>query len=436
MIRQFSVSLTAGVFAVGALAAPWSAAAPSPGPATTCGGETATLVGSAGDDTLTGTPGRDVIVTNGSHTVDAGDGDDLVCITGATREVLAGPGDDDVRGQQTRGDADDVSIWLDSGSDTFVGGELAEYVGADPTLGETDEPDVIRTGGGPDGVSAGISGTPLVDVISLGAGNDEVDLDSRVASSSFQLSGGAGADQLAWSQGIRDGWGAVGWTIDNRSARGTAATGGTGRSERMAWTSFERFRLDARVGWTDFLGGDRGEWLDARRLRSVDLGGGNDLLAPSWHFDDARFTGGSGRDSFKFMACRGNATLNLAAGTYVCTNPDDEASLGGFEEAVTTGRDVRMQGTDGADRLVAHPSCDATVRAGGGDDVVRVHGPVRNCGSATPPAGAQVFGGAGDDTIAGWRRSDLLIGGSGTDLANGRGGDDRCVAERRVNCES
>ena len=63
--------------------------------ARTCQGATATMVGGPGIATVQGTPGDDVIVSNGSD-VEAGAGDDLICLTGGTVSVKGGEGDDQV----------------------------------------------------------------------------------------------------------------------------------------------------------------------------------------------------------------------------------------------------------------------------------------------------------------------------------------------------
>src|SRR5687768_17154701 len=90
----------------------------------TCRGEAATLVGTG--PTLSGTEGRDVIVTGSATAVDALGGDDLICIVPARVSsnvllVVSGAGADVV---DTAAVSDDyyVDTVLGAGADTFVGG--------------------------------------------------------------------------------------------------------------------------------------------------------------------------------------------------------------------------------------------------------------------------------------------------------------------------
>ncbi len=92
----------------------------------TCRGEAATIVGTDeeyGYDTLMGTDGDDVIVSMLSWSVDAGAGDDLICLSprddGAVVEVDAGAGDDVV---VSAGDTNNAWTDLGPGRDEFVGG--------------------------------------------------------------------------------------------------------------------------------------------------------------------------------------------------------------------------------------------------------------------------------------------------------------------------
>jgi len=99
----------------------------------TCRGEAATIVGSPEAD-VTGTPGDDVIVSHAAWSVDAGDGDDLICLSpaegeqqGNVVEVHAGAGDDVVisEGEHNNSDTD-----LGPGRDEFHGGGWEDRVEA------------------------------------------------------------------------------------------------------------------------------------------------------------------------------------------------------------------------------------------------------------------------------------------------------------------
>lgn len=86
-----------------------------------CQGQPATIVGTPHGQ-IVGTPGDDVIVSYGDYTVDAGDGDDLIClrpILSLVQEVDAGPGDDSV---VSEGETNNAFTDLGPGRDSFVGG--------------------------------------------------------------------------------------------------------------------------------------------------------------------------------------------------------------------------------------------------------------------------------------------------------------------------
>ncbi|HSU02477.1 MAG TPA: calcium-binding protein [Nocardioides sp.] len=88
----------------------------------TCQGRTATIVGTP-HGRVVGTPGDDVIVTYGDYTVDAGDGDDLICVRpvvgGLVIEIDAGAGDDSV---VSEGETNNAFTDLGPGRDSYVGG--------------------------------------------------------------------------------------------------------------------------------------------------------------------------------------------------------------------------------------------------------------------------------------------------------------------------
>ena len=129
---------------------------------------TATIVSSA--RIINGTYKSDVIVVQGSgtHTVNAGDGADIICGSANDDTINAGAGNDVVNANA----GNDV-INSGTGNDTVSGGNGNDVISADAGN------DVINSGAGNDSVSGGNGD----DSITAGVGNDTV-------------SGGNGADTL------------------------------------------------------------------------------------------------------------------------------------------------------------------------------------------------------------------------------------------------
>ena len=109
------------------------AAPTASGAGETCRGEAATIVG-APEGHVVGTSGDDVIVSNVAWSVDAGAGDDLICLSpaegefqGNVVEVAAGPGDDVV---VSEGEHNNSWTDLGPGRDEFQGGGWSDRVAA------------------------------------------------------------------------------------------------------------------------------------------------------------------------------------------------------------------------------------------------------------------------------------------------------------------
>ncbi len=106
-----------------------------------CGGERATIVGTDGDDKLTGTANRDVIVAlGGRDQVEARGGDDIVC---------AGPGPDTVRAG-----AGADSVFAGRGADLQYGARARTCSGP---RGDTTPP-MGTTSTGPRGTTSSLGG--------------------------------------------------------------------------------------------------------------------------------------------------------------------------------------------------------------------------------------------------------------------------------------
>lgn len=91
---------------------------PPPGSNFKCDGEKATLIGSAGKDTIKGTPKRDVIVAfGGADTVNGGGGNDVLCGSGGKDTLRGGKGKDRLDG----GGGKDL-LTGGGGKDSLLGG--------------------------------------------------------------------------------------------------------------------------------------------------------------------------------------------------------------------------------------------------------------------------------------------------------------------------
>jgi Ca2+-binding RTX toxin-like protein len=275
-----------------------------------CNGLVPTMVGSPGA-TLLGTAGNDVVLTKGATRVDTGAGDDSICVTGAgTAVVNAGPDNDFVGARAHRGNS---FVSLGFGDDRFLGGAGGDRVWSQEASNQTspDDYDVIISGDGNDYVISGSSAAANHDVVDLGPGDDALVTYGSTAGAS--LSGGVGINTLQPLFDVED----VGdWLIDNTTGR--ADLDGT---NRLSWTSFQRFDLTALQGTRSrFLGSSADEWVvgggtcrvvlrgrgGADRL-TVDDAGCNNLPA-----GDAVLSGGPGDD--RLTGASGNDVLRGGGG--------------------------------------------------------------------------------------------------------------------------
>ncbi|WP_183094334.1 hypothetical protein [Nocardioides stalactiti] len=407
----------------------------------TCHGEPATFVGAPGGE-LHATDGPDVIVTNGAEDTYAGDGDDLVCVTGGDGtdavDVLAGDGDDvvDATASGTR-----VRASLGGGDDTYTGGPRSDWVEAsDPfesPRGQGD--DVIATHDGDDSVITGGSATtPDHDDVDLGAGDDEAQLDGAV-DPLLPIDAGTGTDELVLNRStLRSAL-----VIDNIVEKASDAGG-----PAISWHGVERFNLQPWGAWVapSFVGDDGAEKVwSVIPLTSIDLGGGDDLVNLHVHgrrlLDHAAYAGGAGEDTFILNAGAGDQArrvdLDLVEGQLMF-RPEEtavRADIDGFERFRLSARRLDVRGTAATDH-VRFSGCRGVVAGGPGDDVLEaISIPDAGCGYAGEDAELVTRGGPGDDTLVGEYMPDILIGGPGDDFAHGHRNTDRCVAETERGCE-
>ena len=400
----------------------------------TCQGQAATHVGTPGAE-LVGTAAADVIVTNGASKVFALDGDDLICITGRTFDTSAGFGDDVVDGSGAS-KATGAGADLGGGSDTYLGSAGFDDVNAgdndDVRRGQVPGTDVIDTAGGGDLVRVGADGVASDDQVRLGAGRDLVEVRGGVPTT---LDGGAGRDSIRMRNGVP-----ADWRVDGES--GVFVVNGSAMPPASSFSAYD-FTL---LRWSSlkFRGGPKAEQLYAQKLSfvvkdgplSARMGGGNDKIeVRTGH--TGPFNGGAGRDTID-VANESNRdlgglfTADLTRDRYrlgdtkaVGIKGIENLHAGSFDSAVVIG-DSR------ANRLQVS-GCDMKVYGGAGDDYLS--------GFQSKPCvevggrGVSAYGQDGNDMLDGSNIADVLVGGPGFDVARARDGRDRCVAERRFDCE-
>ena len=414
----------------------------------TCRGEAATHVGTP-QATITGTEGRDVVVTAGAYSVDTRGGDDLVCVTDGVETFVSTWAGADVVDASAAGPTS-LSVVLGAGNDTFEGAAktltvLAGNVGGGG-LEVDDGVDVVRVGLLPDArtrVESGQPGLPNGDVIRLAGGGD-VRWDGPMAAGA-ELVGGVGANRLQASL--------PGGDVEVDLAAGTASGAGAGGAQDLHWSGFESYVF--RGGYPDavtelHVAGSREDdlvdvqvWpmtLDSPDPRiTASLGRGDDVLntspvgAPGSSYD-----GGAGRDRLG-VAAWGTVALDLATGILSATanGVTSRASVSSFQDAHVWGRTVRILGSRESNVLTASGCRGSRVSGGRGADRIQftIDTP-HTGGTCIRIPQARFGGGRGNDRIVGGPGDDRLIGGLGEDRVEGGLGRDACQGEQRSTCES
>ena len=399
----------------------------------TCRGEAATIVGSPGDpallgsDGITGTEGRDVVVTNGAVQVTTLGGDDVVCVTaggsssGKQVSIDAGAGSDIVDGTT----AHDwfAAVDLGEGADRFEGGNAGNFVGRGypNSSGSPDtEKDVILGGEGTDAVHSGDREHPNPDVIDLGGGDDTLSYQGVTAGGS--IDGGPGVDYFLPTPPPDISSGDT--VIDNAIGRLKI-----GRQVVATWSGMETFFIET-TGGDDltFVGTRADETVHAAvsgRVRAT-FGAGDDSFRAFQAPPRAGsvIDGGDGRDLFYVASESGLLDLDLRAGKLVVDATSRYVtSATDFEDASLFARRVILGGT-GSGNVLLFGACDAKVHGrGGADTIARSNNNATSIRCPRSPK-AHLSGGSGNDDIEGTFGHDLLLGGSGSDELGGQNGRD------------
>ncbi|GAA5113348.1 hypothetical protein GCM10023339_17560 [Alloalcanivorax gelatiniphagus] len=447
----------------------------------TCRGEAASLVGTG--PTLTGTEGRDVIVTGTATSVSSLGGDDLVCVVpdgtdSNPLDVDTGAGNDVVDTLRASSSSY-VDVVLGDGADAFVGGAGNDTVSAGPgsRVGlADDDADTVRTGGGNDRVTTGAVGGPWgstanADVADLGPGDDRLTVVSWATTPEALLTGGEGDDTL-----VTDMSGTRNEVVVDLSAGRLAAThanpdvfAGDGR-----FSSFEAADVTIASHWLYYTGLPGDDSLTVHvgelgcctlpSLEVTSLAGDDEVLVDNTVIDaSSRIDTGDGEDSLVAARSNGFLDLDLKRATLATSDPEYPGTGGvsrgfpavvGVENAFLMAPEVSMVG-DADDNRLLFNGCDARITGGHGDDyLTHVAGDPWfeqysfGCRASTTMSGGpgedrlrggpgldKLRGDGGSDRLQGHRGTDVLLGGRGMDKADGGNGSDRCVAETSKRCE-
>jgi Ca2+-binding RTX toxin-like protein len=413
---------------------PTSSAATAGAGTPRCAGQKATIVGDPREeDTLWGTSGPDVIVTNGQQRTKARTGRDLICVTGGGRPEVEGGGGDDrvlvVSGRMKR-----VHIEPGDGNDVVRGGIANEWVSQRGAHGR----DVLRLGAGKDSVDYSWEDRTsylVADRVYLGPGDDRVSqsVGTPFPSDGALYAGGRGRDRVLIAE-PRD---------PRRPLRhiGVDMSTGTVRADdrTVRVPNVEELRVYAtRAARIDYRGTDGDDkFLSFPSAAEAQMLGGDDELVTLGGADAPSVDGGAGLDLLDFGAGANSVTADLSTGTASVTDDSTETyQFSGFENVrAQVHETVRLTGTEGPNELIIE-GCDVEVTAGDGDDLIRWR-TAESVGGGCPADAAWLLdGGAGDDQLLSGPQDDTLIGGLGTDLADGNDGVDHCEAETRIDCES
>jgi Ca2+-binding RTX toxin-like protein len=377
------------------------AAGAAQGAVPTCFGETATIVGTEGDDTLVGSAGPDVIVGGGGNDVIfGGAGEDDVCAGGgndrldggADRDFLdAAEGNDRVAGGTGRN-----FLLPGPGDDEVVGGpntDFGVYLGS---------ASAVRVDLGA-GRASGEGNDVLTEIEHvIGSNRNDVIVGDGGSNTFYGLKGDDRFDGGGDLDVVRYGFLTL-FGVNASLAAGKATGEGTDTFIRieMLGGSEQADVLTGAGGDAEGLFGEGGADI-LNGLASVDLleggpgndriegGAGGDFLAGGPGDDDLR--GGPGVDEATYEASTGRVVVDLSRGIASGEGTD---RLRGIERVIGSNLGDHLSGAATSDSLLG----------GDGADVLR--------------------GAGGDDYLDGGRGGDSLRGGPGhdycLDLFGGRG---------------
>jgi Ca2+-binding RTX toxin-like protein len=181
----------------------------------------------------------------------------------------------------------------------------------------------------------------------------------------------------------------------------------------------------------EIRGSDENDQVDIFDVEQVDvrMGGGFDQVRLSGSAGTGTIDGGPGLNAvaaYDFDKVRldlGAKRLKVDGGDYTVTR---------FVNGLASARVVRIIGNAAGNKLRGS-GCRVTLVGGRGNDVLQARS--RDDFESCRPKGARIHGLKGRDRMDGSTLDDVLLGGAGRDTAEGNRGNDRCVAERKRECE-
>ncbi|WP_210503429.1 calcium-binding protein [Nocardioides xinjiangensis] len=417
-MRRTTTLTAAGLLGL-ALLAPNASATAAGG---TCRGEAATIVGTGAS--VTGTEGRDVIVTGTAVVVDARGGDDLVCVAGTVTSsnvlvVDAGSGDDLVDATAVAA-SHLLTTVLGAGADTFAGGPARDTVhGGVRTEPRTDtDTDTITTGDGGDSVISGSGGAVNRDVVDTGPGDDSVNLPSPELGQQASVSGGAGTDVLRLANDAPD------LAIDMAAGTFTTPAG------TATFASLESAVITTGPGRLTYRGTPGNDLVRVHPtagapLLDISTAAGQDeiVVEPATIAAGSRLDGGEGRNVL--VAASRSGTMALDLGEQELVVGGTSVTAAGIQDAFLLAPDVTMVG-DARGNNLSFAGCTGTLRGNDGRDrLLNVFDSYFENYTYECATRTRMTGGSGADVLQGGQGADRLLGGGGQDTIAGRGGDDR-----------
>jgi len=365
------------------------------------GGGNDTLWGSTGNETLLGGPGNDIIRgVWGNNEIDGGPGDDVLSGGTGNDTIHGGEGNDRINmsyGENVIfGDGGDDTITCAWGRNQIDGGE------GDDVVHGGSQGDTIRGGAGDDTLNGGGGDDILIggvgdDTIDGQTGRDVVDYSSSPAAVTVDLGAGTAVDGYGTTDGsIRNVEGIVG------SAGDDTLTGGSGDDVIVGFGGDDIIRGGA--GQDELAGGAGDDTIFGEA--------GDDVLVWYASDDHDRIVGGDGTDS---LVVRGSVAAESVT-----------AGPGAGAGEVRIDLLAPVSGRVDASEIEA-----MTLELGGGDDVAVVNDPGMamvievELGEGDDRADASglaldvtVSGGPGDDVFIGGAGLDWFFGGTGSDTAD------------------